>query len=46
MKRKRNKRIIFEVSNEHWVWIHREAKIQNITIRALVLRILLPELLK
>jgi hypothetical protein len=43
-KRIRAKRIIAEVSDEIFDIIKEEAKAQNITVRGLILRILLPEI--
>lgn len=45
-KRKRAKRIIAEVDNEIFDIIKEEARVQNITVRVLILRILLPEIKK
>lgn len=45
-KRKRKKRINFELSDEHWLAIHEIAKDLNITIKKYIWRLVLPDVEK
>ena len=44
-KRLRHKRINFEVSDEAWDDIHQNVKDLNITVRAYIWRLILPDIL-
>jgi hypothetical protein len=46
MSKKRSKRIIFEVNDYFWDLIHEEAKLQNITVKKLIYRIFIKDLIK
>jgi len=45
-ERKRAKRIIAEVSDKDFELVKEEARVQNITVRVLILRLVMPEIYK